>query len=212
MYQPRHFQNDDIANSVALIEANPLGTLVLHSSGSFEVNHIPFIVDHDGSGITTLRAHIPKANALAELAMKPLDCVVVFQGAQGYVSPSWYATKQRHGKVVPTWNYSVVHVHGEIQTVSESSWVMQQLQELTELNEGKRDKPWQVSDAPGDFTEALVSALVGLQIVVSKVEAKTKASQNQPLENRESVLQSLSHEQPESDFSAMMHVVNKDKR
>lgn len=210
MYQPRHFQENDLENILSLIEENPLGILVLAFDGVFEVNHIPFVVDSDESGITKLRAHIPKSNRLSDMAAGTQGCVVSFQGAQGYISPSWYATKQKHGKVVPTWNYSTVHIHGAITTVNDPAWVMQQLQDLTALNEKNRDNPWQVSDAPKEFTDTQSSALVGLELVASTVEAKTKASQNQPEENRTSVLQSLKTEQPGSDLTAMMHAVNDD--
>ena len=212
MYQPRHFQEQNTARMVNLIEQNPLSVLILADHGSFEVNHIPLVAHTDESGIRKLQGHIPRANSLAGLATTTQDCLAIFQGAQGYITPSWYATKPRHGKVVPTWNYSVVHVHGKIKTVNDPLWLMQHLQDLTALNEKTREQQWQVSDAPKDFTDGLVSALVGLEITATKVEAKTKASQNQPEENRTSVLQNLSSEQPDSSFSRMMHDANHEER
>lgn len=211
MYQPRHFQEKSTANMVTLIEENPLSTLIVVSNGNFEVNHIPLIAHSDDSGIQKLQGHIPRANSLADLVTEPRDCMAIFQGAQGYITPSWYATKPKHGKVVPTWNYSVVHVHGTIQAVNDSFWLLQHLNDLTRLNEKTREKQWQVSDAPKDFTDNLISALVGLEIVTTKIEAKTKASQNQPEENRVSVLQNLDSEQPDSPFSFMMRNTHQNK-
>ncbi len=210
MYQPRHFQEKNTASMVTLIEENPLSVLILADNGRFEVNHIPLVAHTDEARIRKLQGHIPRANSLSDLATTPQDCLAIFQGAQGYITPSWYATKPRHGKVVPTWNYSVVHVHGKIQTVNDPLWLMQHLQDLTALNEKAREHQWQVTDAPEDFTKGLISALVGLEITATKVEAKTKASQNQPEENRTSVLQNLVSEQPDSSFSHMMRA-NHDK-
>lgn len=209
MYQPRHFQENSAANMAVLIEENPLSTLVLVTKSGFEVNHIPLVGHKDESGLTKLQGHIPRANSLADTAIEPQDCVAIFQGAQGYLTPSWYATKAKHGKVVPTWNYSVVHVHGEIKVVDDSAWLLQHLNDLTKLNERTRNKQWQVSDAPAEFTNGLMSALVGLEIIVKRLEGKTKASQNQPEENRTSVLENLNKEQPDSTFSDMMHAANK---
>jgi len=204
MHQPKYFQEKDTDRISGLVRDNPLGTLTLFIEGRFEINHIPFALDTDSSGICKLRAHIPRANSLSKIATDTQSCVVVFQGPDGYISPSWYATKQEHGKVVPTWNYAVVHVHGEIKTIDDSTWVIQQLQDLTQQHEENRSKQWHVSDAPADFTESQLAVLVGLEINVTMIEAKTKASQNQPAKNRASVLQLLNAEQPDSRLTDMM--------
>ena len=210
MFQPKSFIETDIGNITALVRENPLGTLILSNKEGFEVNHIPFVLDLLGAEGFKLRAHIPKVNPLIDLFNKDtLSCVVIFQGANGYITPSWYSTKQKHGKVVPTWNYAVVHIHGQISLVQETSWLTQQLKDLTAQNEADREKQWQVSDAPKEYTNKQLSFLLGIEITSTKIEAKTKASQNQPAENRESVLASLNSEQPGSNLNEMMREVNK---
>lgn len=211
MFQPEHFKETDIEKVCALVRENPLGTLVLHHEEGFEVNHIPFVLDVSDQGVFNLRAHIPKANPLARLVESAKSSVVVFSGAEGYISPSWYATKKKHGKVVPTWNYSVVHLHGRMQLITDPQWVESQLIDLTHQNEKNRDAQWKVSDAPREYTEKMISVLLGIEIRVSKVEAKTKASQNQPDENRESVLASLRAEQPDSSLTGMMESLSEMK-
>jgi len=128
MFQQKSFEEKDLQNITALVRENPLGSLILSSNGGFEVNHIPFVLDTEGADGFKLRAHIPKANPLTELlGEKTKHCVVIFQGANGYITPSWYSTKQKHGKVVPTWNYAVVHIHGQVSVIQDTSWLFQQL-------------------------------------------------------------------------------------
>lgn len=208
MYQPKAFQETDIENISYLVRDNPLGTLVVANKSGFEVNHIPFVLDVENTTALCLRAHIPKANPLVELVQNSESCVVIFHGADGYISPSWYSTKKKHGKVVPTWNYSVVHIHGKLTLVEEKTWLVKQLEELTNQKEQNRTNQWQVSDAPKGYTEKQLSFLVGIEITSTKVEAKTKGSQNQPMENRNSVMSSIREEQPESEFRDMMESVN----
>jgi len=165
MYTPIHFQNKNIAECCATIRSFPLGTLVVNAESGFEINHIPFVVDTDEKVALRLRAHIPKANPLFEILMNTTtDCVVIFQAAEGYVSPSWYATKKEHGKVVPTWNYKVVHAHGKISLNQDSGWITQQLHDLTDQNEEPRSKRWTILDAPENYFKKQLSALAGLEV------------------------------------------------
>jgi len=210
MFQPKPFIENDLDIISELVRANPLGTLVVSSGGVFEVNHLPFVFDSGDKDSLKLRAHIPKASPLlAYLESESTPCVVVFQGANGYISPAWYETKKQHGKAVPTWNYAVAHVHGEISLVRDTAWVVQQLEDLTSSQEDNREEPWHMSDAPQDYIDQQLSFLVGVEIAVTKIEAKTKASQNQPTENRASVLSALQAEQPDSDLTKMMGDVDK---
>src|SRR5690606_9510621 len=114
MYLPRHFEETDVVKLHGLIRDAPLGTLVINSTEGFEANHIPFVHRVVDNEFGVLRAHIPRANPLSVMLESGTPCLVIFAGADGYISPSWYTTKKDHGKVVPTWNYSVVHVHGRI--------------------------------------------------------------------------------------------------
>ena len=204
MYQPKFFVEENPDAAVALVEQHPLGTLIVQDKDNFEVNHIPFVIDRIEPDVTRLRAHIPRANSLSSLLNTEQNCVVTFSGADGYNTPSWYATKKQHGKVVPTWNYSVAHVYGKIRVIDDPDWVLSQLQALTNLNEKQRAEPWAVSDAPDEFIATQLKALVGLELIATRIDAKTKASQNQPQANQTSVLQAMKSEQPDSALASMM--------
>lgn len=212
MYVPSHFAATDPEAHLALIRSAPLATLVVQTADGLLANHIPFVLDPEGdlSGVKLL-AHIPRANPLSDRLSSEQDCLAIFHGPQGYVSPSWYATKREHGKVVPTWNYAVVHAHGRIRRVDDGDWILRQVNLLTEMQEGERAAPWAVSDAPEDYTHRLMGALVGLELQVTRLEAKNKASQNQPPENRRSVLEALDAEALDPDFTRHMRdVLNND--
>ncbi len=202
MYIPKHFEQPDVRALHDLVRAAPLATLVVPSDAGLVANHIPFVLE--ASNTVKLLAHIPRANPLSELATTPRDSLAIFHGPQGYVSPSWYATKREHGKVVPSWNYAVVHAHGRLRVIDDVDWVLWQVDLLTQQNEGPRAEPWAVSDAPAEYTERLARALVGLEIQVERLEGKSKASQNQPTENQQSVLAGLEAEAPDSDFTHYM--------
>jgi transcriptional regulator len=117
--------------------------------------------------------------------------LAVFQGPQHYISPSWYATKQEHGKVVPTWNYAVVHVRGTLQVRDDAAWIFQQMKQLTAQQESPLPHPWHVEDAPAEYTERMVSAVVGIEIPIDSMSGKWKVSQNQPPVNQATVVQAL---------------------
>lgn len=207
MYKPSHFDQPDSQAMCDLIVAAPLATLVIASPAGLVANHIPFILDRSGHDAEKLLAHIPRANPLSTLLAQPQQCLAIFHGPEGYISPSWYATKKRHGKVVPTWNYAVVHAHGSARIVDDPAWVRRQLDALTQQNENRRASPWAVTDAPADFIEDLVQALVGIEVTVQRMEGKTKASQNQPAENQASVLAAMAAQAPEGDLTRLMQTV-----
>jgi len=209
MYAPKPFEESDRGRQRALIEQAALGALVVHTEKGLVANHIPFVYRKGGSNgkEDLLCAHIPRANPLSAELASARACLVIFNGPDGYVSPSWYATKPEHGKVVPTWNYAVAHVHGHVRTVDDEEWIARQIEELTERHEHSRKQPWAVSDAPAEYTDRLLKALVGLEVRIDRIEGKIKASQNQPERNQQSVLEALHEEQPNTDFSQLMRSV-----
>ena len=207
MYQPAHFEEKSCLRIAELVATAPLATLVVTSPEGLVANHIPFVLHGDDLTSATLQAHIPRANPLAELLATAPSCLVIFHGPDGYISPSYYATKPKHGRVVPTWNYAVVHVHGHASLVEDAAWLRNQMEQLTQLQERHRDEPWEISDAPADYTDRLMGALVGVEVMIERVEAKTKASQNQPLENQHSVLRHMDREQANSALTQLMHAV-----
>jgi transcriptional regulator len=207
MYIPKHFEETDTEALCSLIRSAPLATLVVNTRDGLIANHIPFVLDVDDAGPTRLRAHIPRANPLSSTLATATDCIAIFHGAEGYISPSLYATKKEHGNVVPTWNYAVVHAHGAIQVVDSLAWVLAQIQALTEQNEHSREHPWAVSDAPKEFTDRLAKSLVGLELRIERLVGKTKASQNQPPQNQKSVLEALKAEPSQAELWKLMHAV-----
>lgn len=205
MYQPTHFVQTDEAKIRALVTANPLATLCHQAAGLLTADHVPLLWEADGGPHGTLRGHVARANPLwRELAGQTV--LAVFHGPQAYVSPSWYPSKAATAKVVPTWNYAVVHLRGTLQPVDDTTWLHALVERLTRTHEASRAHPWAVSDAPADYREAMVRAIVGLEIVVAHVEAKWKVSQNRSESDRLGVVAGLSAE-PSEDARAMAAIV-----
>jgi transcriptional regulator len=134
------------------------------------------------------------------------NCLAVFQGPQQYVTPSWYHTKQESGKVVPTWNYAVVHAHGQLVIHDDPLWVRELLEKLTHSHESPRKKPWHMTDAPEEFVNAQMRAIVGIEILITRLEGKWKVSQNRTTPDREGVIRGLREEASERN-EAMAHLV-----
>lgn len=191
MYIPGHFEEQQIEVMHELVRAHPLATLVIQSSNGLNANHIPFHLAGSSTPYGTLQGHIARANPLLGEIAGGIDALAIFHGPDAYISPSWYATKKETGKVVPTWNYAVVHAYGVLRVVDDASWLRAQLHALTDQNEASFPEPWAVSDAPADYIEKIMSAIVGIEMVITKILGKTKASQNQPRQNRAGVVSGL---------------------
>lgn len=203
MYCPEPFAETRPEILRALIQRYPLATLVSMGANGLEANHIPlYLVPGEGPQ-PVLQGHVARANPLWREVPSNSEALVIFQGPQHYISPSWYATKAETGKVVPTWNYAVVHAHGPLQIRDDSDWVRQQIVALTAQQESGFTLPWQVDDAPQDFTERLIRQVVGIEIPISRWMGKWKVSQNQPLCNRDSVVAHLEQQnRPDSETMA----------
>jgi transcriptional regulator len=215
MYQPAHFVENDPATLLALMQAHPLATLV-RGGAELAADVLPMRVERDGDR-WRVTAHVARANPLwREADGQPV--LLVFQGPQAYVSPSWYASKAEHGKVVPTWNYAMVQVHGTLRAFDDPAWVHAFVTRLTEVHEGGRDAPWHVADAPEDFIAATQRAIVGIEIEVARVEGKFKLSQNRSAADRTGVVLGLeadaaARRQPEADALAQaMQAVEQRRR
>lgn len=181
MYQPPLFREDRLDVMHALVRAHPFGLLISAGAGGLMANAVPFVLDEKASEKGTLRAHVARANPhWKEFTGVGCDCLVVFQGPQAYVTPSWYATKRATGKVVPTWNYAMVQVRGRCVAHEEAAWLRPQVEALTNGHEARRAEPWKVSDAPDDFIAMQLRGIVGIEIPISEIEGKWKVSQNRP--------------------------------
>ncbi len=206
MYGPEAFVEARPEILRALIQRYPLATLVSIGSNGLEANHIPlYLVPGEGPQ-PVLQGHVARANPLWQEASPDGEVMVIFQGPQHYISPSWYATKAGTDKVVPTWNYAIVHAHGPLQVRDDPDWIRQQMVALTAQQERGLTQPWHVDDAPSDFTERLIGQVVGIEIPISRWVGKWKVSQNQPLCNRDSVVTHL-EQQNQPDSRAMSEYV-----
>ncbi|AEF98538.1 FMN-binding negative transcriptional regulator [Methylomonas methanica] len=191
MYIPKHFEEPDISVMQALIRDYPLATLVTFSSDGLNANHIPLHLQADENvPYGCLRGHVARSNPLCR-EIPSTKVLAVFQAENAYISPSWYATKAQTGKVVPTWNYAAVHAHGALEIIDDAVWLRRQLEAMTAIHEAGLPEPWSVSDAPADFTERLLDQIIGIEIRVTRLQGKWKVSQNQPAENRNSVIVGL---------------------
>lgn len=191
MYLPKHFEETRVEVLHELIRAYPLGTLVTLTAGGLDANHIPFEVDPDPRPFGTLRGHVARANPVWREASPGADALVIFQGPDTYISPSWYPTKRETGKVVPTWNYVVVHAHGTPRFIDDRAWLRAFVEKLTDRHEAQRREPWKVTDAPADYIDKQVGAIIGLEVPVTRLAGKWKLSQNRPAHDRAGVVEGL---------------------
>ncbi len=178
MYNPKHFKIADEQSIYEFIHQYPLGTVVSLRAGEMEAEHIPLLLSASSSSKKTLQGHIAKANAFWKDYDAGTQVLVIFQGPDAYITPNWYPSKQQHGKVVPTWNYSAVHVKGIVQFIHDASWKLQFLKQLTNVHEARQESPWSVDDAPADYVQKLLNAIVGVEIEITAISGKEKLSQN----------------------------------
>jgi transcriptional regulator len=184
MYVPKHFEERDIAVLHSLIRSRPLGAWVTQADGTLVVNHIPFLVDSEKGEHGTLIGHVARANPIWKAFSREMASVVIFQGPQGYISPSWYPSKHEHGKAVPTWNYAVVHAQGLPRAIENKDWLLQHVTQLSNVHESGQAVPWNVSDAPPDFIDKMLNAIVGIEIPITTLDGKWKMSQNRPFPDK----------------------------
>ena len=190
MYLPRHFAQEDPAQLQALMAAHPLATLVSAGPDGLTADHLP--LEYDAS-TATLRGHVARANPLWQHAGGQA-VLAVFGGPEGYVSPSWYPSKAEHHKVVPTWNYAVVHAHGPLTAVHDAPWLHALVTRLTAHHESPRPQPWAVADAPDDYVQQMLRAIVGIEIRVERLVGKWKLSQNRSAADRQGVASAVAAE------------------
>jgi transcriptional regulator len=206
MYLPKHFEETRVAVLHELIRTHPLGALVTLGADGLEANHLPFEVDPDPAPLGTLRGHVARANPVWRELSRGADALVIFQGPEAYVSPSWYPSKREGGKVVPTWNYAVVHASGPLRAVDDPAWLRAFVEKLTNRHEAGRATQWRVADAPADYIDKMVTAIVGIELPITRLLGKWKVSQNRPALDREGVVSGL-QEQASDASRAMAELV-----
>jgi len=194
MYLPRHFTEDRVPTLHEAIRSAGLATLVTVGDSGPEANHVPVLLDAGPGPLGTLVGHVARANPVWRTARAGVPALAIFLGPDAYVSPSWYATKERTGEVVPTWNYVAVHASGPIRFFEDPTWLRALVTRLTERHEAGREQPWSVSDAPENYVDGMLRAIVGFELRIERLEGKWKASQNRSEEDRAGVVEGLSGE------------------
>ena len=210
MYLPSHFQETRADVLQELIRTHPLGTLVTFGPDGLNANHVPFEYDPHPAPLGILRAHVARANPVWREFSKQVEPLVIFQGPQSYITPSWYPTKRETGKVVPTFNYMVVHAYGAMRAIEDAAWLREFVAKLTDRFEAPRAQPWAITDAPEDFIATHLRAIVGLEIQLTRLVGKWKTSQNRPVADREGVVAGL-RESVDASAQAMATVIEKNR-
>ena len=194
MYRPAHFAEDRLEVLQGLVRRHPLATLIAQRGATIDADHVPVLIDPADGPCGTLRGHVARANALWKSVADDSEVLAIFHGVDHYVSPAWYPSKLVDAKVVPTWNYVVVHARGPIRFRHEPEWLHALVTRLTNTHEASRNDPWSVSDAPDDYVRSMLRAIVGFEIPLSSLTGKWKMSQNRSSQDRDGVAAGLAHE------------------
>lgn len=199
MYIPKANEENRIEVLHGLIESHPLASLVTMGASGLFASHIPMVLERGAGTRGVLRGHLSRANRQWRDFTPSVEALAIFSGPQHYISPSWYPEKTETGKVVPTWNYVLVHAYGHLKVIEDAAWLMEHLKSLTNIHEAAMPAPWKVSDAPADYVQSLIKGIVGLELPIERIEGKWKVSQNQSERNRVGVAEGLEGlETPES--------------
>jgi transcriptional regulator len=177
MYVPTHFQINDASELHRIMTNYPLGVLITTNAG-LDANHLPFLFDANEGELGVLTAHVARANPVWEQLANGSEVLVIFRGEESYISPNWYPSKHETHRQVPTWNYEVVHAHGRMTVHDDEKFLRGVVGRLTKTHEAMEPKPWKMSDAPQDYMDAMLNAIVGIQITITRLEGKAKLSQN----------------------------------
>lgn len=189
MYTPSHFALDT-ESSIDIAQRHGVGDLVIHSSDKLTASFVPFTIDVEGGAVCVVRTHLSKANNLAERA-HGRPALLLVNVVDDYISPTWYASTNEHGRAVPTWNYVTVHMHGTATVHSDREWLLTHVRALTDAHETGRSPTWSVDDAPADFIDAKLGGIVGIQLHVTRIEGKAKLSQNRSNDDVKGVVAGL---------------------
>lgn len=191
MYIPRAFEETRVEVMHELMRAHPFAAIVTVGSAGLTATHIPLVLHTEVSEYGVLRGHMARANKQWSELGDSTDALVIFSGPHQYISPSWYPTKHEDARVVPTWNYAVVHAYGPVTLHHETAWLLEHLNTLVTQHESQFERPWNIADAPADYIERQTGAIVGIEIPIRRLEGKWKLSQNRSERDREGVIEGL---------------------
>lgn len=191
MYLPSQYAEPRAEELHRIIREHPLGTLVRSTAAGFDADHLPFLLDAEQGPTGTLRAHVARANPVWQEIRDGENVLVLFRGAQGYISPNWYPGKHETHRRVPTWNYEVVHAHGTVHVRDDLKFVRSVVARLTQRHEADQPKPWRMGDAPADFMSGLLQHIVGIEVRLARLECKRKLNQHHERRDREGAVHGL---------------------
>jgi len=208
MYVPKAFEENRIPVLHGFMRAHPFVSLITSGISGLFASHLPMVLEATDSGMGTLKGHVSRANPQWRAYSPEVQALVIFSGADHYITPSWYEEKRTSGKVVPTWNYAVVHAYGFLKTIEDAAWLRTHLEGLVAIHEAPFAEPWKVSDAPEEYVAAQAKGIVGLELRIERLEGKWKLNQNRSEADRRGVVEGLGDlDTPES--VAMKELVKK---
>lgn len=208
MYTPSYFKVADTADVHAMIRAQPFAILVTQGSDGLTATHLPTVLKVDADCLLgRIECHLARPNPQWKTLVPDIDALMIFQGPEAYIRPGWYPSKAEHGKVVPTWNYAAVHAYGRLETVEDKDWLLAHVAELSDQQEAPYGAPWSTTDAPANFLDALARGIVGLKLTISRLEGKSKMSQNRPAADRAGVVEGLAQRASGEDAAIASLVV-----
>jgi len=212
MYTPKHFQVGDTGEAHALMRAHPFATLVTHGPSGIVATHLPTVLKvDDGSPLGRIECHVARPNPQWRDFAADMDALMIFQGPEAYIRPGWYPSKAEHDKVVPTWNYAVVHAYGRLESVQDPAWLLAHVTELTQQQEAPYAAPWRTTDAPENYLAMMARGIVGLKFAITRLEGKVKMSQNREPRDRAGVVQGLADRATghDSEIASLVEKLNR---
>lgn len=207
MHIPKQFQESRVDILQGFMRDYPLCTLITLSSDGVNANHIPMHVIDTPQPFGALTCHIDKSNRIVDDIHRNGEVLAIFNGPNTYITPSWMPTKKEKGRVVPTWNYAVVHARGNARVIEDKQWLYEQIGAFTNHSETAVHSQWQLSDAPLEFTDKLINGILGLEIIITELTGKWKVSQNEPMVNKRGIVEGLKNSDGQADKAAMASLV-----
>ena len=212
MYTPKDFRVDDTAQAHGLMRAHPFAVLVTYGADGIVATHLPTVLKvDDGAALGRIDCHVARPNRQWSTFAANTDALMIFQGPEAYIRPSWYPSKAEHDKVVPTWNYAVVHAYGRLEVVQDQAWLLAHVSELTRQQEAPYSDPWATTDAPEDYLAMMARGIIGVKFAISRLEGKVKMSQNREPRDRAGVVRGLADRASghDSEIASLVEKLNR---
>jgi transcriptional regulator len=208
MYTPAQFKVEDVREAHALMRARPFAVLVTLGAEGLVATHLPTVLKVDEANpLGRIECHVARPNPQWKSIASVMDALLIYQGPEAYIRPGWYPSKAEHGKVVPTWNYAVVHAYGRLEVVHDQAWLLAHVTELTNQQEAPHDVRWATSDAPESYLAVMARGIVGLKLAITRLEGKAKMSQNREAADRAGVVRGLAERAEGHDAETAQLVV-----